>query len=108
MEPTSPAPADRRRSRSRQIAVGALLAAALAVPCAVLVAAVRDDDPADHRTTYATPSDGPAGSTVGLTELNGAMWAACLPDAGSTLGVTEMNGAFWAAWYEPAPAPVDG
>jgi hypothetical protein len=103
----------RQPRRIRTVIAGTIAVAALAVPCAILVAAVNDGPPTPDHRTYSPPVEGLAEiqaawwaaaqlpSTSDLTDVNGAVWAACTPVPASTIGLTEMNGAFWAAWLFP-------
>jgi hypothetical protein len=85
--------------RPHRICASLTLATAVLVTAACGTTDIPDPDAtAQVATTSGTRApSGPETSTLGITEMYGAFWAAYVPDVSATLGLTEMYGAFWAA-----------
>jgi hypothetical protein len=80
-----------------------IAALSLAVIPLLVGSACGTRDPSDRQAVAADAgtsgarrtASSPQTSTLGLTQMYGAFWAAYVPVESPTLGVTEMNGAFW-------------
>jgi hypothetical protein len=85
--------------RPPRIIASLALATAVLVTAACATTDIPDPEAtAEVATTSGTRAPfGPETSTLGITEMYGAFWAAYVPDVSATLGITEMYGAFWAA-----------
>ena len=109
-----------RRPALRKVLVRSAAVALFAALSGTVAVQVLDGD--DASPVRVTASSAVASSTLGVTEVNGAIWASPAPE--STLGVTEVNGAIWASpppestlgvtevngaiWASPAPESTLG